>query len=761
MAENRISVRSLVEFTLHGEDLYPSGGALRDMQEGMYGHKGRQGDLGEGWQAEVPLSLLVEEDEENTLLISGRMDAFLDGDEPMVEEIKLWQHREHIEKPFPAHVMQASVYAHMLCEQRAECRGVGVRVAYVDRKGRVQASFDEFLSRAECKERFCSVLFPYLQRMRVIRQHRRGRDASLDAVGNPYGTFRPGQREMAAQVFTAIQRQRRLFASMPTGTGKSFGALFPAIKALGRGLTEQVFYLTARTTQRKAALEVIRRVREDRRVRLWTLVIDAKDKICPDRVMCHPDYCPQAKGHFLRDADAITEMLQTEDWSPEAIRAMAQKHNVCPFEFSLALAEVADVIICDYNYALDPAVHIQRIFDQNAPVTLLIDEAHNLLPRLRSMLSGAVDGPRIRRMRTVVGHHAGRSHPVYKAMSAVLKALKELPEQDGEACVLTELPSDLDYACMDLADALLNAQMDHIPWEESGEPLVEMLSPLIGFIRARKREEEGYAWIREGRKTPRITAHALDVGTYFAEVTAKKRGVVCFSATFAPLQEMRRLLGGDAETDACLELPSPFPPENLRICQTDVDTRYHRRADSVDRIAQEISAMVQQKLGRYMVFFPSFEYMQMVSEALDIPHQCQQRSMDDEARAEFLSGYVSGGPEVTSLCVLGGIFAEGIDLPGDALDGVAVVGVGLPQKNIFQDALAAYYQRTLGDGFRYAYVIPGMQKVAQAVGRVIRSETDVGMALLMDERYRSEEYRRLLPAHWRIHWEERHRPQRG
>ena len=755
MTENRISVRSLVEFTLHGEDLYPSGGTLRDMQEGMYGHKGRQGSLGEGWEAEVQLSLRVEVDEENTLLISGRMDAFLDGEEPMVEEIKLWQRREPMERPFPAHVMQAVVYAHMLCQQRENCQGVTVRVAYVDRKGRVQASFDEFLTREECKERFCSVLFPYLERMRILRQHRRGRDASLDALVNPYGSFRPGQREMAAQVFTAIQRQRRLFASMPTGTGKSFGALFPAIKALGRGLTEQVFYLTARTTQRKAALEVIRRIREDQRVRLWTLVIDAKDKICPDRTMCHPDYCPRAKGHFLRDAAAITEMLETEDWTPEAIRDMAQKHCICPFEFSLALAEVADVIICDYNYALDPAVHIQRIFDQNAPVTLLIDEAHNLLPRLRSMLSGTVDGPRIRRLRTVVGKHAGRSHPVYKAMSAVLKALKELPETEEDAGVLPELPSELDYACLELMDALLNAQMDHIPWEESGEPLTEMLSPLMGFIRARKREEEGYAWIREGRKTPRITAYALDVGTYFAQVTAKKRGVVCFSATFAPLREMRRLLGGDAEADACLELPSPFPPENLRIRQVDVETRYRYRAASADRMAQEITAMVQQKPGRYMVFFPSFEYMQMVSETLEIPHQCQKRAMDDEARAEFLSGYVSGGPEVTSLCVLGGIFAEGIDLPGDALDGVAVVGVGLPQKNIFQAALTAYYERTLGDGFRYAYVIPGMQKVAQAVGRVIRSEEDVGSALLLDARYRAEEYRSLLPAHWRVEWERR------
>jgi len=745
----RISVRTLVEFSLHGEDLYPSGGSIRDMQEGMFGHKGRQGSLGEGWEAEVPLSLEVSMGDGETLLISGRMDAFFGGAEPIVEEIKLCQGRQAPEAPYPAHAMQAAVYAHILCEEYGYA-GVLIRVAYVDRKGKLRAAFDEYLPREECFRRFDSVLQPYLRRQRILKDHREERNASLSVLPWPFAGWRAGQKEFVNQVSLAVQRRKRLFASMPTGTGKTIATLYPALWSLGRGKTEQVYYLTSRTTQRRAAYDALKRLRQGH-MRLWSLTLEAKDKICPCRTLCHPDYCERAKGHFLRDGAALDEMLAQEDWTPEAVRAMADKHCLCPFEFSLALAEMADLVIGDYNYALDPAVHIQRIFDKPGDITLLIDEAHNLLSRLRSMLSGAVDGPRIRKLRTVAGKAAGRSHPVYKAMTALLKELEALPVPEGNEGELESLPESLDWACAGLADALLDAQMEHIPWEESGEGLMDTLAPLMSFLRARKRAPEGYAWLREGKKTPRITAFALDVGSYFAQATQKMAGVVCFSATLEPLEEMKRLLGGE-EGDACFSAPSPFPPENLTIRQMDVDTRYRFRTASVAQVAGAIAGMLHRRPGRYMAFFPSFEYMEQVSAALAIPHQKQARQMTEEARRDFLAPYVPGGEPVLSLCVLGGIFAEGIDLPGDALDGVAVVGVGLPQMNLFQQTLEAYYRRTLGDGFLYAYVIPGMQKVAQAVGRVIRSEEDVGEALLMDMRYREGRYRVLLPAHWRVQW---------
>ena len=744
----RISVRGLVEFTLHGADIRPTG-SMRDMQEGTLGHKARQGLLGEGWEAEVPLSLTIPVDDEAELLLTGRMDAFCDGEVPIIEEIKLWQRKESPLLPFEAHEMQAVCYGHMLCQERG-IEKVIIRVVYVDRRGQVRGEFDTPLTAAECHARFLTVFEPWVRRNRLVRKHRRERDASLRHLTFPFESYRPGQREMAIQVYTAVKLGRRLFASMPTGTGKSVAALFPALKALGEGLTNQVYYLTARTTQRQGALEALRRMRKQP-LHLWTLTLDAKDKQCPAPTYCHPDFCPRAKGHFLRDHAAIEEMLQIDDWSPENIRSMADKHDLCPFEFSLSLAEIADLTICDYNYALDPAVHIQRIFDKTADVTLLIDEAHNLLSRVRDMLSGAADGGRIRKLRTVVGKTAGRKHPLYKTMTGVLKAIDDLPIPEDESTEgeLAKLPSSFDNACMELADAFMEAQNEHFAWGEEGEQLRDTVTPLLGFIRARKRDTTEYAWLWQGRKAKTITAFALDVASYFEEVTTMLRGVVCFSATMHPLEEMKTLLGG-TEADACFAMPSPFPKENLLIHQLDVNTRYRYREAACPDIAAAIRAMVNAKQGKYIAFFPSFAYLRQVSEQLDIPHQAQRSGMTDEERRAFLAPYTPEGEPVLSLCVLGGIFAEGIDLPGDALDGVVIVGVGLPQVNLFQETLRAYYERSLGDGFLYAYMLPGMQKVAQAVGRVIRTEMDRGVALLLDDRYRQNMYRRLCPEHWVI-----------
>ena len=743
----RLAVRALVEFTLHGEDILRVGGTAKDMQDGMLGHKARQALLGEGWASEVPLALdLPVEDEELTLRISGRMDAFQDGDVPVIEEIKLSQGSRAPESPWPAHEAQAVCYGHMLCLER-QLGQVVIRVAYVDRRGRLRAQFDTPMTADQCRARFEALLIPYLRRLRLLRAHRRARDASLRALRFPYPDYRPGQRDMAVQVYTAIRLGRRLFAGMPTGTGKSVAALFPALKALGEGLTGQVYYLTARTTQRQGAQEALRRMR-GQPLHLWALTLDAKDKQCPEKTLCHPDWCPRARGHFLRDSEALEEMLGEDDWSPEAIRRMADNHCLCPFEFSLSLAEMADLTLCDYNYALDPSVHIQRIFDRTSDVTLLIDEAHHLTERVRDMLSGAVDGPGIRRLRTVVGKTAGRKHPLYKAMTETLHALDDLPAEDGaEEGRLAEIPQSLDKAAAALADALLDAGAEHFPWNENGERMSDTLMALLGFLWARRRDKREYAFLWQGKKQRAVTALALEVGTYFRETTAGMRGVVCFSATMEPMEDMKRLLGGEEE-DACFAMPSPFPRENLLILQESINTRYRWREAACGQIADAVRRLWEARAGKYIVFFPSFAFLRQVSEQLDIPHQAQRASMSDEERRAFLAPYRPEGGPVLSLCVLGGVFSEGIDLPGTALDGVAVVGVGLPQVGQRQETLREYYEQTLGNGFLYAYMIPGMQKVAQAVGRVIRTERDRGVALLLDDRYLQAGYRRLCPSHW-------------
>lgn len=743
----RLSVRALVEFTLHGADICP-GGSLQDMQEGALGHKARQALLADGWQDEVPLSLDVPFDEDDvTVRIAGRMDAFLDAEIPQVEEIKLWQGKEPPVAPNPAHEAQAAVYGHILCKTRG-VEAVRIIVTYVNRSGEVRAMFDQELTAAALNERFWDLLLPYMRRLRLLRGHARARDASLHALVFPYDAYRSGQREMAVQVYTAIRTRKRLFASMPTGTGKSVAALFPALKALGEGLTGQVYYLTARTTQRQGAHDALARLRRQP-LHLWTLTLDAKEKQCPEHTVCHPDWCPRARGHFLRDADAVNEMLAEDDWTPERIRRVADKHRLCPFEFSLSLAEIADLTICDYNYALDPAVHIQRIFDKTSDVTLLIDEAHHLLERTRDMLGGRIDGGLIKRLRTAVGKGVGRKHALYQAMSGMLRALEDLPAaEDEKAGTLEAIPQSVDDAAAALGDAIYAARTEHLPWDDGAERLSDLTGDLLGFVRARRRGETAYAWLWQGEKTRTVEALALDVASYLQETTGKLSGVVCFSATMEPLAEMKRLLGG-TEEDACFAMPSPFPPENLLVVCRKVDTRYARREQTADAIAQAIRQLEASRPGKYMAFFPSFAYMKMVAHLLeDRPYQVQWQGMDQPARDAFLAPYKEGDAPVMSLCVMGGIFSEGIDLPGSALDGVMIVGLGLPQVNQRQEALRAYYDETLGNGFLYAYQIPGMQKVAQAVGRVIRSETDRGVAVLVDDRFAQAGYRRLLPSNW-------------
>ena len=672
----RTGVRTLVEHTLREPDIRPQGASLKAMREGALGHKARQALLPAGWQAEVPLELAVPiEEEEWGLLLTGRMDAFLDGEMPQVEELKLWQPRVPPEEPVPAHMAQAVCYGHMLCETRG-CALCEVRVVYVDTKGRVLASFDGPSQRDALRERFMALLEPYARRLRLVRAHERARDASLHALPFPYETYRPGQRELAVQVYTAIRRGRRLFASMPTGTGKSAAALYPALKALGEGHTGRVYYLTARTTQRQGALDALALMRRHP-LHLWTLTLDAKDRQCPQRTLCHPDFCPRAKGHYLREQDAVDELLREDDWSPDRIAAVAEARQVCPFELSLALAELADLTVCDLNYALDPAVHIQRVFDRTSDVTLLIDAAQSL------------------------------------------------------------------------ADELLELGARQLPWEEVGERLTDTLSPLLGFTRALRRDPEGYAFLWQGGRDRTVTAYALDISGYLAEVTERLRGVVFFSATLEPLPAMARLLGG-GEEDACFSAPSPFPPERLLVLRHAISTRYRDREQAAQPLALLCERAVRAHPGRYIVFFPSFAMLRQAEPFFTLPHQTQRPGLSIPEREAFLRPYHEAAAPCLSLCVLGGIFAEGIDLPGRCLDGVIVIGLGLPQNDLFRETLRGRYQETLGDGFLYAYLIPGLQKVAQAVGRVIRGETDRGIAVLLDDRYSRADVRALLPAHWQV-----------
>ncbi len=748
----RVSVRDLVEFSIHGEDILPASGK-QDMQAGMKGHKARQSLLGEGWQAEVPVSLSIAA-EGIGFLIAGRMDAYFDADIPIIEELKLsYETHTPPEAPWPAHRAQAVVYGHLVCLEK-EKAAVCIRVVYVTDAGKPRAVFEEEKSAAALAAEFQALLDAFAKWEAIQRRHRARRDETLSAMSFPFDSYRPGQREMAVQVFTAIRQKRRLFASMPTGTGKSAAVLFPALKALGQGLTGQIFYLTARTTARQAALQAIGLMRQ-RGMHVRSLTLIAKEKQCPKFTRCHPDFCQRAKGHFLRLPDALSEIMEQTDWNGQAIIDVADKHMLCPFEFALSLTEIADVVICDYNYAFDPAARIKRIFEWRTDLTLLVDESHNLASRTRDMLSGLSDGPYLRAFRTMLGKSAGRKGPLYKALTGVLTQLRSIPfEEDVQEKEIPSLPEGLLPAMQALLEEVMESFGDPPPGE-AGQALGEIYQMAMGFCAAADRGLDKYALLckKQGRERA-VRLLCLSVAEHLKEATKKLSGVVCFSATLSPLAAMQKLLGG-GEEDACFALPSPFPPENLLVLRHRVDTRYALRSETAFQVAAAVLRAFAAKPGKYIAFFPSYAYLKLVGAELlksnpALPLLVQENGMEEAARETFLAQFTADERPLLGLAVLGGVFAEGIDLPGERLLGVMVTGVGLPMVCPEQEALRRHYEKTLGDGFAYAYRYPGMHKVLQAAGRVIRSETDRGVVVLIDQRYYQKDYLSLCPPHWRF-----------
>lgn len=739
MAEHalRVSVRQMVEFTLLSGDLTPV--SMAAMQAGARGHRARQAESAAQSERAVRWA---GECEELPIEVIGRADLY-DEENHLVEELKLLApHLPVPSAPHPAHRMQAVCYGYMLCEE-LNLPAISVCVNYVTEQGDVRASFPETLSCDEARHAFFDMLRPWVIWQRLQIQHEARRNTSLSSLPFPYDTYRAGQREMAVQVYTAIRQKKRLFATLPTGTGKSAATLFPALEALGEGKTRQIFYLTARGTTQQSALDALRRMTEQG-LKARYITLTAKEKCCPEDTMrCHPDHCPRSRGYFDRLNAALQETASASVWTPDMIRDVCNRHLLCPFEFSLSLCEMSDVVICDYNYAFDPTVMIQRIFLAGRRVTLLIDEAHNLPSRVRSMLSCTLDGRNIAAMRRAIGKYHSRKHPLYLAFTAFLTALRNC-ENAGNLLLPLE--------------ALLETVTEHL---DKAQPdgfhdlFRELLQSRMCLRRLNTAPEDYHISLLPHGKEKECRLLCLNITSHIAQCTQKTDGCVCFSATLSPLEQMRTLLGGD-EDDALFALPSPFPRERLLVLRRDVSTRYTDREATAHSVARSILAMFRARSGKYIAYFPSYAYMESIRDQLlvlqnDLPLNVQERSMDDDARQAFLSRFTQNDDALLSLCVLGGIFSEGIDLPGQRLIGVAVVGVGLPQVNDEQEALRVHYEHTFRDGFGHAYRYPGMHKVLQAAGRVIRSETDAGVVLLLDDRYRQSAYASLLPAHYQVH----------
>ena len=745
-----VNVRTLAETYYEGGDLESSLGSIERMQEGLTGHLLRQNTYTADYRAEVPVKLEVDVDGV-TLEVQGRVDGLMlkDG-ECLVEEIKTTRLPPEIisENDYPVHWAQAEIYAFMLaCINRLE--HCGVRLVYLDLTGE-RKTFERQLSADELSRRFYMYAGAYAER---IKRKENWLSLSLPSVrlsGFPFASFREGQRALAEATYKSIKHRTRLLCEAPTGIGKTAATLFPAIKALGEGLTDVIFYLTARGTGRLAAEQALRLMRQNG-LKLRSVSISAKRKLCPTPFQrCDAAHCPRAKGHFDRQKAAIIDSWSESAFDENAIRALSEKYGLCPFELTLALSETAQVIICDYNYVFDPAVRLKRFFDHAGRYSLLVDEAHNLVDRSREMYSAELSYKALNRLRQAFAKCEDKRLPLYGALDALIKTLGKADEN--------ELRSELPTKTIDAVKLFLDEAKHYLgktaPYSEA---LAEEYFNAAAFLRASGDFDEECFKVMvtpEGKRN-RMKLWCWNPTPRLKKTMKRMCGAVMFSATLTPIEHYAGLLGvNESDGDKLLALTSPFPRENLLSLKIDIATRYSKREESALDVAKAIHAMATSAKGNYIACFPSHAYLNLVYglfSALE-PHIRaikQEAEMDEQARLNYL-GMFEPNPKssLVAFIAMGGVFAEGIDLPGDRLIGAAIVGVGLPQIGFERDALKAMYDDDTGSGgFETAYVYPGFGKCLQAAGRVIRTATDRGAVLFIDERYMRDDYAKLFPEH--------------
>ena len=735
----RVSVRQVVETTLHESDLCVGQDAMRRMREGALAHRARQaqGEARErDYRSETALSADYE-GETVRLHVTGRADALLkraDG-VTVVEEIKLGEPGAPLH---PAHRAQAAMYGHMLC-LREGLPGVCLRVLYVDARGERAAQYEEDAPAPALAAEFDALCAPVAAWEGARLARCTVRDGTLETLPFPFAEYRAGQRRFAANVFVALRERKRLFAQAPTGIGKTMAALYPALRAMGEGHCARAVFLTARTTGRASALSAMRRLSQAG-ASVMTVEIAAKDKVCPQSVRdCRPEHCPMAQGFYDRLPAALAQALGAGVWDRAAVAALAAEHSVCPFELSLELAMLADVVVCDYNYVFDPMVALERLLEGGA--ALLVDEAHQLAPRVRDAYSAVLDMDALTALRRETGRALGRRGALYRALTEAIRALREAARaEDFET--LAQPPEPLRAAMEGVREAAGEALS-----QGGGRSAMDAFALAQAYLLAAGRFDERYALLcGGGEKHARVELALLCADREILAATKRARGTVYFSATLAPFDAARRMLGSE-EGDACLLLPSPFDPAQLDARIAPIDIRYASREQTAPQVAAEIARHLAQHPGHTIVFFPSYAYLSRIAallEEAELPLLRERRGMTEDEKNALLGAFEQGAPRAVLLCVLGGAFSEGIDLPGDRLKNVIVVSTGMPQPDARLRAMQAYYDGIGEDGFFLCMTLPGMIRVIQAAGRLIRTDADTGALLLIDSRYRAPRTRALL-----------------
>ena len=760
-----ISVRDLVEFILRSGDIdnRSAGIDMTAMQDGSKLHRKLQKEAGETYRAEVNLKIeapVTYDGESFLLCIEGRADGINEGDEPFIDEIKTTlRNVERMEEPVAVHRAQAMCYAYIYAEQNG-LDAISIRMTYCNRDTEEIKYFPELFEFKVLEEWFDHLVLEYAKWAAWEVKWKRRRNETIAGSKFPF-EYREGQRELVKSVYTSMSRGKRLFIEAPTGVGKTISTVFPAVWAMGENKVEKIFYGTAKTIARTVAEETFGQLIADG-MSLKCVTITSKEKVCIlDKPECNPVACERACGHFDRINDAIYDLITHEEKIDRPlIEQYAEKYKVCPFEMCLDVSLFADAIICDYNYIFDPTVHLKRYFDGSAgrKYCFLIDEAHNLVERAREMYSAElVKEDFLAAKAALKKTHGDWKHEAIKDrlsnfLDACNKALLPMKRECDEFDVWEECDR-FTLALMRFAGVYEDVSKDLS--REDSEALVDLYFEARHFLNMHDCMDEDYIIYTDylPNKNFRLRLQCMEPQRMLEEYLSQAVSSIFFSATLLPIRYYMDQLGGRRE-DYNVYAPSPFDTgKRLLMVGNDVSTKYTRRNEAeYKRIADYIETFVGAKKGNYMVFFPSYKMMNDVAELLADRIEglvVQAQSMSEQEKEEFLNAFETA-PDTSRVgfCVMGGIFAEGIDLKDDRLIGVIVVGTGLPMVCNERELFRGYFDNKNNSGFEYAYLYSGMNKVMQAAGRVIRTMDDVGAILLLDERFLNRQYLELFPREW-------------
>lgn len=770
MYQLKISVRNLVESMLMTGDI---GGEFRMLspdraEEGSRVHRlhqARRLEENADYHREYYLKHEFDYDDIK-VTVDGRADGILPTQ--YIEEIKsTYQSVEALaDYENPLHWAQLKFYGFMYLAEVDE-PGISLKLTYFNIETEQFYSFDQEFTRDELTQFAASVLESFVELKRLYFRWKEKRDKSIKVTEFPFADYRLGQREMAVHVYGTIRNKKKMFVQAPTGIGKTISALFPAVKALREGKTDRIFYLTPKSTGKQIGEESVHLMRSTGAM-LRSLTLTSKEKICfMEEVRCEAEYCPYARGYYDKVRAALTDLLNHEDsMSRAVVEQYARKHEVCPFEFSLDLSLYADIIIGDYNYAFDPRVYLKRFFDEKTEqYTFLVDEAHNLLDRARSMFSAEITTEAFDKIAHGFGHiypevsrKAGKVREGLGLIGDALPGDKRAVFETYDPELLKRLEA-FRGACekyLQDEDEIQKKEKNKARDEEIQAAFLQLYFDSRAFLRIAELYGPGYlSYAVESGGHLRYKLFCIDPRENITEASRRADNIIFFSATLTPMEYYMGLYGG-GEEDYRMGLPSPFPQENLRVyCDYTVDTRYKVRDKSYDKISANLDLLLRSKKGNYIAFFPSYRYMQTVYDVFmaqfgaNYEVRMQEPGLSEEDRLAVMREFdTERDTSFLYFMVLGGVFAEGIDLKGDRLIGTALIGLGYPQLDYERELIMDYFNETKEMGFQYAYSYPGLNKITQAGGRVIRSETDEGIVLLMDSRYRKPDIAGLLPFNW-------------